>query len=286
MVTIPVGPAAHDAWYALPEEVRAEARRLGEADQGHPDPAVAAVVVGWLRYEQPWPWWRNLMLIAGTSLFLGMALALIAVGGTVQTHGLANLLWAGPILGGAALVIAAGRWTARKGVPAWAEVPNILSFLSSPQAGPTGDEEPSRSRPRYLTLLAMAVGSVAVAAFIFRRSGLPLHTQLDRPKGWLNLFGVAGSLVLVGFWRRLRVPQAAELRRADIMPAGISFDGNPPVAWADVEDIGLVGPSAATPHVKGGVHCRLRDGTLVALPLRGEGAPPENLILAAAAHLA
>jgi hypothetical protein len=58
--TIPTGRAARTAWRRLGRRTKGEVLQRAAQDQGHPDPMVAGVAVGFARWERGYPRWTLL----------------------------------------------------------------------------------------------------------------------------------------------------------------------------------------------------------------------------------
>jgi hypothetical protein len=60
---IPAGRAARTAWRRLDRQTKAEVLRRAADGQGHPDPEVAAVAVGFARWELNYPLWVQVAIV-------------------------------------------------------------------------------------------------------------------------------------------------------------------------------------------------------------------------------
>jgi hypothetical protein len=63
--TIPTGRAARTAWRKLGRSTKREVLERATQDQGHPDPTVAAVAIGFARWELAYPPWVSIVLALG-----------------------------------------------------------------------------------------------------------------------------------------------------------------------------------------------------------------------------
>jgi hypothetical protein len=285
VTTIPQGQAARDAWAALPDGVRAEVIRLARNGQGHPDPAVAAIAVGRIR-NQPWPWWRTALSIIGMSLVGGVGVAVLMHGGSINDE----LIVYGPELAGLALVFGASQWRPSRDLPSKAEVPNLRSFLASPDA--TAKSYTPRRRwltPRRAAVIAaIAAGVAAVAWIVIIITGAALrpHKALHQGIGVGVLLLVVTCAVSYAR-RRVHVRRGDRAaRRVQATEEGLRFDHRAPIPWSDLLGVTLYGPSASRPNDEAVIIWTLRDPLTVETPLYGSGDWPEALILAARAYMA
>jgi hypothetical protein len=290
MVAIPSDDAAREAWAALPAGVRAEVLRLAAQDKGHPDPAVAAIAVGLARTESRWPWWRIALLVGGLSLFFGEWLGGLVLGGSIddiQLRGFAVIIV--PIAVGFASIASASKLRSLGAVlPRWAEIVNLRTFLSSPQAQAA---PPERARLRWLTPRAAAaagalvVGIGAVAYAVVALMGLPLRPAegLRRTVDSLPLFLLI--LGTIGLSRRMR-RRPRRAKHVTVGEDGLRFGWRGPIPWSEVTGATLSGPTSGRPDLDGVIVWMLRGGpTTVETPLHS-GVLPEELILAARSYLA
>ena len=288
MTTIPSGEAARDAWDALPDGVRAEAVRLARSDQGHPDPAVAAIAVGRIRYER-WQWWRTALSIAGLSLFFGECFALLLLGGSIHDATVAqDLVTLVPAAAGFAGVLAATMWMPKRILPRRAELANLRSFLTAPDAvAPKAGAADRRglTRRRIAVGAAIVLGTAAVAWAAVALAGEPLRLRQGLETGFSGVIVLTILLAALSGWGRRLVRGRRgrrEARAAEAGEDGLRFDGRPPIPWTDVLGVTLHGPTAARPDDDPVVIWVLRDAPAVQTPM---GARPEELILAARAYL-
>ncbi len=284
MLTIPSGDAARQAWAALPDHVRAEVRRYAANDQGHPDPAVAAVAVGQARAERVWPWWRTTLLGLGMCLFFGECLALAASGGSIRDLSLRDsAVVVLPALIGFALLTGVPALRTPGWLPRPAEVANLRIFLAADgaHAGRPAANKRWLTRRRATVGAAIAIGIAAVAYTAI--------TVMDgRPKVGNVLSG--GSIVVVilaaqVLFRRIRrAPRQA--RRVTVAEDGLRFDDREKIPWSDVTGATVSGPTATRPEDEGLIVWIVRgDQPTVETSLHGSGLP-EELILAARHYVA
>ena len=287
MTTIPQGQAAHDAWAALPEPVRAEAIRLAHTGQGHPDPAVAAVLVGVIR-SQPWPWWRTALCIAGMSLFFGACVAVLLTAGSVEDR---DLLTIGPLAVGFAAFLTAVKWMPKHSLPCRAEVANLRTFLTSPDAAVPPEQQPARrglTRRRLAVSTAIALGTAAVAYAVVVLTGAPLRPGAGLRQAVGGAATVTILMLVLAYgrrWLRQRRGQR-EARTVAVTEQGLRFDRRPTIPWADVLGVTLDGPTSWRPDYEAALIWTLRDPVTITTPLHTLGTRPEELILAARAYLA
>jgi hypothetical protein len=95
---IPTGRAARTAWRRLGRSTKREVLERAAQDQGHPDPAVAAVAVGFARWERAYPSW----------------IAIVTALGFVVVAGVLDWLLSGlPLLTVCAVAVAVAIWRGR-----------------------------------------------------------------------------------------------------------------------------------------------------------------------------
>jgi hypothetical protein len=97
--TIPTGRAARTAWRRLDRSTKREVLQRAAEDQGHPDPTVAAVAVGFARWERAYSGWVSIV----------MALGPVVVAGVLDW-----LLSGLPLLTACALAFGVAVWRGRK----------------------------------------------------------------------------------------------------------------------------------------------------------------------------
>jgi hypothetical protein len=97
--TIPTGRAARTAWRRLSRSKKREVLERAALDQGHPDPAVAAVAVGFARWELAYPSWVSIVW---------------ALGPVVVAAVLDWLLSGLPLLTACALAVSVAVWRGRR----------------------------------------------------------------------------------------------------------------------------------------------------------------------------
>jgi hypothetical protein len=298
VIAIPTGSAARDEWAALPETVRAEAIRLAALGEGHPDPAVAAVVVGRIRAGAPPTWWMTVLWAVGLSGFFGSTLALIYIGGVIAPPGHAILpLLIGPALLGLAFFAdqELGPSSRPAEIPAWVEIPNLRVVLGSP------DVSPSSGPPRPYRLRHAAVAATLAAAGIVYCLGLiawlDLHSDIGR--------ATSSALILSIFWvvwyfarlARDLTPASRRVRRwhwrvgsgripLRISDRGLRFGWGPTIPWDDVLGVSFHGPTPTYPDIRPQLVWQLRDRPAVPTPLHAGGRLPEDVILTVRRHKA
>jgi hypothetical protein len=287
VLTIPSGEAARQAWLALPDSIRAEVKQYAANDQGHPDPAVAAVAVGQARAERVWPWWRTTLLGIGTCLFVGEFIALLALGGSISD--LTGKGWAIVVLPGlAGFALFAG--TPELRTPGWlpqpAEVANLRTFLAAPDAHASEPTRRTWLTPRRAAVGAgMTLGVAGVAAGATVAMGGPVggaDTLVDALIEGVTIVAFFGGLA-----RFLRIRRGTRrARRVTVAADGLRFGHRPPIPWTDVTGATITGPTAARPEDEGLIVWIVRgDQPTVETPLHGSG-PPEELILSARSYMA
>jgi hypothetical protein len=70
--TIPTGRAARTAWRRLGRRTKGDVLQRAAKDQGHPDPTVAAVAVGFARWERAYPGWISIVMALGPVVVAGV----------------------------------------------------------------------------------------------------------------------------------------------------------------------------------------------------------------------
>lgn len=282
MLTIPSGAAARPAWAALPAETRAEVAARAARFEGHPDPAVAAVAVGFIRAETEMTWRRFLTMHAGLAAFIGAA---VAVTGQAPAAGMTILpfLTAGSF---AAIATAAQLWR-RRTLPGRAQAANLEVFLRSPAAA----ADAGRTTSPFWTRVAAAAAvyaAVVPASVWLCASALGMRFEFGAMRGPLTAWSAAMAVV-VGFRfvvTNLHRPKHWA-RRVAVGEDGVRFGRpvilpwTPAVAWADVLDVTVDGPTPLRPGEPGVTVWHVRGGPAVRVALNGSRRPPEALILAA-----
>jgi hypothetical protein len=70
--TIPTGRAARTAWRRLDRSTKREVLQRAAQEQGHPDPTVAAVAVGFARWEGAYSSWVSIVMALGPVVVAGV----------------------------------------------------------------------------------------------------------------------------------------------------------------------------------------------------------------------
>jgi hypothetical protein len=293
MIAIPAGRAAVDAWAALPADVRSEAVRLAALGEAHPDPAVAAVVVGRVRDGGPRPWYRTALLIGSMIGFFGAGLALLLAGGEIDDANAPEILVFGFVAFGAFLVaFVAQRMPDKPTIMRYAEIPNLrvllrsADFAAEPASTPATSGQGKAERWPPYVIVAVPIGVAIVAWLLIWGFDLPLRPAAGLRRSVFNLAVgalVVGGWAVVTWWRRRNARESTGVK---IDPQGLRFGRRPIVPWPDLAGVSLTGPTPAYPDVKPQIVWQLREQPEVRTPLHADGRTPERTILLARGYQA
>jgi hypothetical protein len=285
---VPTGSAAREAWNALPGNVRAQAIWAAEHGEPHPDPAVAAVIVGAARHDRIL---RNHL----TRLVAGLGATMFFTGWLTMYYydhhrEIEGRLWI-PILiafAGLLLIAEVRRTTTRIpppqlriGVPAHAEVTNLRALL---QRASLGAATPLIVRRRWTTALtgltALATAIATCSWVLIRWLDLPLPDNADSMPRKLMQRLLIPALVLAGI-AVVRAIRNRTYRRARLTPDGVAFGRRRPIPWRDVLGVYLTGPRPSVPDADLTIEWDIQDRPRIKLDLDGLNTAPETIILTA-----
>jgi len=284
MLDIPAGAAAREAWNALPGTVRAEVAALAERGEAHPDPVIAAIVVGTLRHSSSRSLWTDSLLLATLFTFGGgLWLGLFMLGGEIHrvgwrdypisaTFATAVLIF----LGSAGISRLLGR-EKPAAPPVEALTPSLRALLLLPQALTTPQPMTIRRQHPYLPIaLATLPFAVTYGYLLARWTGRPLD-----PIGGAQflLFQAAVGAVVSAI---LRYAHRAErrVRREAPMPirlidAGLRFGRGRTIPWSHVQGVYVTADT---------LEWVLRDRPRLVLDFDATRTHPEDIVLAARAY--
>jgi hypothetical protein len=288
MLTIPPLPDAPRAWAALPEHVRAEAKQYADRFEGHPDPPVAAVVVGQIRAEADRKWRRNLVATFSSAIFVGLSFA--DLGRTDDDVSLYFLTLAVGVVA-MALTLIASRWLGNQVILHRAEAANLRVFLSSADAAPSEDLD--RRRRLWSRIAATTAVFAAVAPTVWwltrRIFDLGFDPSFLRELLPTTAVGFAVGSGTVFLLQNVHRPRYWA-KRVSVGEGGVRFGRpwihpwTPVVPWEDIGDVTIDAPTPQQPYNDSVTVWPLRDGTNVRVALKGSRQPPEEQILSSRAH--
>jgi hypothetical protein len=286
VIAIPTETAARDAWDALPAPVRAEAIRLAALGEAHPDPAVAAVVVGRIRTDNAV---RERIFVcfsaAASAVALGSSSAFLL--GSPMPLG-PRLLATTGVLAALLLPSIVTMYVVNRrlaGPDPIGEVPNLGAVL--PAQGVPSALVVRRRRRSLWWYAATAVAAAAIALLDLHRLGVAVEWE-DLPSRLapLALFLLL-SLVMNAVSRRRRGKEPGRPVRLPIHidTAGLRFGRLPAVPWSDVVDVTLIGPKPHAATKPAVLVWTFRDRPSARLALDEVDTPPEAILVAVGGHL-
>jgi hypothetical protein len=287
VIAIPAGSAARAAWDALPETVRAEAIRLAALGQAHPDPAVAAVVVGSIRANSAVREriFAGLSAIAGAVALGSLSAALLGSPMPLGPRFLATTgVLAALLLPGIVVMRVVNRRLA--GPDPIGEVPNLGAVLPA-QGVPSALVVRQRRRSLWW-YAATTVAAAAIALLDLHRLGVAVEWRgLPSRLAPLALFLLLSPVMKVmGRLRREKEPGGPVRLPVRIDAAGLRFGRLPAMPWSDVVDVTLIGPKPHAATKPAVLVWTFRDRPLARLALDEVDTPPEAILVAVGGHLA
>jgi hypothetical protein len=169
-----------------------------------------------------------------------------------------------------------------RGIPAKAEAANLAVFLSSPHARVA---PAVREWRRILGVCAVLAVGAAVVGYAYAHL-----TAIDFDVAALGArlgkyAAISAAAFVVGqLYTKLPVPKAPP-RWVSAGERGVRFGWRRPIAWTDVAAVTFEGPDPDDPDDKGATVWKLRNGSVVRLPLQASRRTPEDLVLTARSHM-
>jgi len=282
MLEIPTGAAAREAWKALPDNVRAEVAASAEHGEPHPDPAIAAIVVGALRHSS-FPHWADGLQLALLTTVVGgswLGVFMIAQG---DAHNWVDSLFVITI----ALVplLALGRAGLTRlldhrkptAPPADALTPSLRALLLLPQTPMTPQPMTIRRRHPFLPIFLAALPFAVVYGYLLARW---TGRSLDLRGGAQDLLVQAAVIAVISVVVRLALRHERKLRREAPMPirltdAGLTFGRRRTIPWSDVQGVYVTADT---------LEWVVRDQPHLVMDFDATRTRPEDIVLAARAY--
>jgi hypothetical protein len=261
----------------LPDAVRAEALALAKRGEAHPDPVVAAIVVGRIREDRAQ---RRRILHPLYAPSIGVFIATAGAAGL--TGRFALLLAAVPaffLIGLHESPALLPWYVVRDSVPMTGEAPSVRAIV---RAMPATEPQPLEVR-RLHTPKDIAIGLITAVA-----TAAPLLAIVPPAPGSNPALVGIGALVtpvlLLPFMPRI-MRQAGLVRQPiRLDDDGLRFGTDPVIAWADVVGARLVGPTSAARTAPLMLIWQIRGRTPIRMRLDGLDTPPGAIILTARAY--
>ncbi|MEV6967704.1 hypothetical protein AB0M47_21615 [Hamadaea sp. NPDC051192] len=278
-----------EAWATLPAATRAEALRLAEHGEAHPDPAVAVAIITAARRDRTRHHQINRIVgRIGLTLFFGSWL----VGHYFHGFEVTGRRWIPVLLGflGAAAYAAAtnqlrlrlplDRWLT--GIPAHAEITNLRAILRTTPVPAPRPLAVRRTWPITLTgitLFAVAIAVIAPAQITWLDLPTPPDAG-DLPRSLITTPLLPAATALI--WALLLPVRRRPFLR--LTEAGIHTLYGKPTPWTDITGLYLKGPRPNAPTADLQLEYEQSDGGRTTIDLDGLDHTPEQIVVAARAY--